>query len=63
MARALFAAPIHADLAAQLASLRARINELEAEVAALRAAAVGDLDAEFRSVADDEVAALAPIGR
>lgn len=63
MARALYVAPIHADLAAQVASLRARVSELEAELAALRHAAVGDIDAEFRSVARDEAAALAPAGR
>lgn len=63
MARALYAAPIHVELAAQVASLRARVSELEAELAALRAAAVGDIDAEFRNVARDEAAALAPAGR
>lgn len=60
MARVLYAAPIHADLAAQVASLRARVRELETELAALRAA--GDLDAEFRQVARDEAAALTPAG-
>ena len=63
MARALYVAPIHADLVAQVASLRARVSELEAEVAALRATAVGDIDAEFRSVTRDEAAALTPAGR
>lgn len=63
MARALYAAPIHAELAAQVASLRARVSELEAELAALRTAAVGDIDAEFRSVARDEAAALTVAGR
>jgi hypothetical protein len=63
MARALYAAPIHTELVAQVASLLARVSELEAELAALRTATVGDIDAEFRSVARDEVAALAPAGR
>lgn len=56
MARALYVAPVNLESAAQIASLRARVSELEAEVAALRAAAdqrlaVELLDAELRQVA------------
>lgn len=47
LARALFAAPVDPITSAQLASLRARVRQLEAEVAELRAAAlVADVVAE-----------------
>jgi cell division protein FtsB len=60
MARALFAAPIHhAEVAAQIASLRARITELEAEVAQLRADR--QIDDEFRQVAAAEAVELSPL--
>lgn len=58
MARALYAAPFNPEHAAQVASLRARISELEAELEALRASVGTDLDAEFAQVtraADDVV--------
>ncbi len=51
MARALYAAPVDPISAAQLASLRARVTELEAEIATLRAASELALDAELREVA------------
>ena len=50
MARALYAAPFHPEHAAQVASLRVRIAELEAELEALRASSAADLDAEFAQV-------------
>lgn len=57
MARALYAAPVHHEItAAQIASLRARITELEAELEQLRAAR---LDDEFRQVAAAEPVELA----
>ncbi len=49
MSRALYIAPTSPELAAQVASLRARVRELEAEVTRLRAGHV-DLDAELALV-------------
>lgn len=60
MARALYAAPVHLELVAQIAALRARVAELETEVAALRATAVSDIDEEFRQVARADQSQLAP---
>lgn len=54
MARTLFAAPVDPIVSAQLAALRSRVRELEAEVAALRAAA--DLDEELRRVSEARAA-------
>lgn len=62
MARAIYAAPVHLELAAQVAALRARVAELETELAALRAAAVSDIEAEFRQVARADEAQLTPTG-
>lgn len=56
MARTLFAAPIDPTTAAQLASLRARVSQLEAEVATLRAASSLALDAELEQVAAERAA-------
>ncbi|MCB0914444.1 MAG: hypothetical protein H6525_08555 [Actinobacteria bacterium] len=56
MARALFAAPVDPITAAQLASLRARVSELEAEVATLRAASELALEAELSQVAQERAA-------
>lgn len=57
MARALYAATLtDPATAAQLAALRRRVRELEAEVATLRAAAVIDLDAEFAAVSEARAA-------
>ncbi len=56
MARALFVAPVDPVTAAQLASLRARINELETEVAMLRAASSLALEVEFEQVAAERAA-------
>jgi cell division protein FtsB len=56
MARTLFAAPIDPATAAQLASLRARVSQLEAEVATLRAASSLALDAELEQVAAERAA-------
>lgn len=56
MARALFAAPVDPIAAAQIASLRARINELETEVAMLRAASSLALEVEFEQVAAERAA-------
>jgi len=57
MARALYVAPVNLESAAQIASLRARVKELETEVSALRsevvslrAAADPRLDAELLDV-------------
>lgn len=54
MARTLFAAPVDPIASSQLAALRCRVRELEAEVAALRAAA--DLDEELRQVSEARAA-------
>ena len=52
MARALYVAPRSPELAAQVASLRARVRELEAEVQRLRAADLhAELEAELALVA------------
>lgn len=57
MARALYAAPVADPItAAQLASLRRRVRELEAEVAALRARDMIDLDAELAAVSEARAA-------